>query len=394
MVKSPDVIVVGAGPAGATVARELAAGGLAVLLLDKNLSPRTKLCAGGLTYRAVQEMGILLPESLIRERCSTFRAVLGSRVQEITLSEPFVFTVDRREFDAWLLEAAQQKGVVVREGEEVLRVELGTAGPRLVTTRGSYNPSLVIGADGVLSRVAAALGQKSRLPAAPSICAEISLPEGKNGSSWCGTTETHWGYFRWGYGWVFPKGDRLSVGLACWDREKVDLKALWPEFIHGLGLPVPAVSGHLIPVGGGRQVRVGEGVILLGDAAGYADPLTGEGILYAFCSARLAAATVLRLRAQGLPFTASNLKDYEQACYQSFGRDLAWALALNTLARSQPELWRQLFFTGPEWFSEFLQVVRGKKNYRQFAMWALSRLPLGLFQLPSRLGGIVGAGGE
>lgn len=375
VLEEPDVIVVGAGPAGSTVARDLAAAGLAVLLLDKDVFPRDKPCAGGLTKRALANLGFELPADLVRERCRAFRAVWGNKVQEVVLPEPYAVTVDRRDFDKVLVEKAQAAGALFCPGEAVLAVETGTGRVTVRTTRRRLSAPLVIGADGVPSRVAAALGER-RVPAAPCLSAEVPLPGSEGGARRLhGTLETHWGMFRWGYAWVFPKGNHASVGLGSWDGAKVNLKALWGEFLVSLGCPPAVPRGHLVPLGGLRRRRSGDGILLVGDAAGFADPVTGEGIFYAVLSAHLAAETVLALKGRGLPYTSYYLRRYDEACAEAFGRDLAWAMALNQLARRWPELWRKTLFRSPVYFRQGLEVACGRKTYRELAFWALRRLP-------------------
>lgn len=387
VLEEPDVIVVGAGPSGSTVARDLATAGMGVLILDKDEFPRSKPCAGGLTARALENLGFALPESVVRERCRAFRAVFGDRVQEVVLPEPYAVTVDRRDFDLLLLEKAREEGAQVAAGEAV--VEVYPAGTRVTvrTQRRVLTAPLVIGADGIPSRVAAALGA-AHPKAAPCLAADVPLPqEAGCADRWRGTLETHWGLFRWGYAWVFPKGDHLSVGLGSWDGRKRDLKGLWARFQASLGLAPAVPCGHLVPLGGERRRRVGDGILLVGDAAGYADPLTGEGIYFALVSAHLAAETILTLKARGLPYSAANLRRYAEACDAAFGRDLAWALALNRLARLCPALWQRAFFQGSSWFSQALEVACGRRSYRELAFWSLARLPhlLALFPTsPSR----------
>lgn len=368
-----EVIVVGGGPAGSTVAGHLAERGLDVLVLDKDRFGRNKPCAGGITARALSALGFALPEKIVREECHVFRAVMGDKVREVRFSEPYAITVDRRELDAFLLQRAEQLGAVVHMNEEVLAVQPQTDGMLVQTAEAAYRAPLVIGADGFPSRVARTFGRKGLLTAAACLCADVSLPS--DSSRFHGVLETHWGLFRWGYAWVFPKKDHLSVGLGTWDGCRKDLKSLWARFVLSQGLPTAKAKGHLIPIGGTTQLITADNLILVGDAAGFADPLTGEGLYHAFASAREAADTILSLKRSGLPYTANNLARYKKTCWELFGRDLKCAARLNKIAQRYPELWQQAFSEPTNWFAQALKVVQGEKSYRQLYYWALPRLP-------------------
>ena len=108
-----------------------------------------------------------------------------------------------------------------------------------------------------------------------------------------------------------------------------------------IGLPKGRPQGHLIPVGGRTRYKAVDNLLLVGDAAGFADPLTGEGLYYAFTSARLAAETIWALKRSGLSYTANNLARYWENCWQLFGRDLKYAVRLNKIAQRYPKLWQQ-----------------------------------------------------
>lgn len=369
-----EVIVVGGGPAGSMTAGLLADRGLEVLLLEKGVFPREKPCAGGLTLRALSALGLSLPQSLVHEKCYVFRAVLGECVRETCFEQPYVLTVDRSELDAFLLQWAVESGAAVHTGERVLSLQPDLKAIQVQTEKATYSTPLVVGADGIPSLVARACGQRSFNEAAVCLCANIPRPP-VNCDRFRGVLETHWGLFDWGYGWIFPKRDHLSVGLGMWGRGR-NLKALWADFLTSLDLPPVQPQGHLIPVGGKPELAVADGFVLVGDAAGFADPLTGEGLYYAFLSARLAAQVIWALKRQGLPYTAGNLAQYQKKCWQKFGRDLNRALRLNKMARRCPRLWHQAFKGSADWFVKALQVVQGEASYQHLFRWAWPRLPL------------------
>ncbi|NLG86027.1 MAG: NAD(P)/FAD-dependent oxidoreductase [Firmicutes bacterium] len=375
MAYSAEVIVVGGGPAGSTLAGYLAEQDVDVLVLDKEFFPRSKPCAGGVTSRALAALGFSLPETIVREKCYTFRAVYGDTVREASFEEPYVFTVDRKELDTFLLKRARGLGAKVQQGEKVITVESTRSGIVVQTETASYRAPLVVGADGIPSRVARLVGHQGPVNAAACLCADVPWPE-ENSDRFHGTLETHWGLSRWGYAWVFPKKDHLSIGLGTWDRGQQNLKALWTSFVQSQGLPLVKAQGHLIPEGGKTKNQVTDNLLLVGDAAGFADPLTGEGLYYAFMSAQIAAETILALKKQGLAYTGNNLARYEKTCWQLFGQDLRCAMRLNKIAKRYPKLWQQAFRVPVDWFARALQVVQGKASYRQMYYWTLPRLPL------------------
>jgi geranylgeranyl reductase family protein len=370
-----EVIIVGGGPSGSIAAAQLADKGLDVLILEKDYFPRYKPCAGGVTARALSALGFSLPETIVQEECHVFRAVMGKNVQEARFGHPYAITVDRSELDSFLLQRAKELGAAVHTGEQALAIQPGVNGMLVRTKKAVYRAPLVVGADGIPSMAARVCGRQDLGAAAACLCADVPRPLADE-SRFQGVLETHWGLFRWGYGWVFPKRDHLSVGLGTWDGRRQNLKALWTDFVKSQGLPTAKPQGHLIPVGGKWRPTVADGLLLVGDAAGFADPLTGEGLYYAFSSANIAGETIWSLKQTGLSYTANNLARYERSCWQLFGQDLKQALRLNKIAQRYPGLWHQAFKASANWFSWALQVVEGEKSYRQMCQWVLPRLLL------------------
>lgn len=373
-IRTTEVIVVGGGPSGSTVAGYLAERGLDVLVFDKDSFPRSKPCAGGVTARALSALRFSLPESIVHEQCRVFRAVLGEKVLETCYEQPYAVTVDREELDSFLLKRAMQMGAAVRTGEKVLSVQPGVNDVTVKTDKAVYNAPLVIGADGIPSLVARWTYGRQDSVNAVCLCADVPLPS-VDSSRFHGALETHWGFFRWGYAWIFPKRDHLSIGMGTWDCRQQDLRTLWTDFVQSQGLPKGRPQGHLIPVGGRTRYKAVDNLLLVGDAAGFADPLTGEGLYYAFTSARLAAETIWALKRSGLSYTANNLARYWENCWQLFGRDLKYAVRLNKIAQRYPKLWQQAFKEPTNWFARALQVVQGDNSYRQMFYWVMPRLP-------------------
>lgn len=290
-----DVIVAGGGPAGSTAARRLAAAGARTLLLEKATHPRYKACGGGVPVRTVGLLGRPI-EAVVED------AVMGIEVSHLgdrrfvkRSAEPLAYMVMRDRFDELLLSWAGEAGAVVREGEAVREVEPGPTGVRVSTERGTYEAPLLLGADGASGRVARATGLGSGLAKSAAWELEVEAPEAAL-RRWQGLANVDVGYRPWGYGWVFPKAERLSIGLVTAPGRGHRIREEASRYLERLGLAgarVGEARGHPIRYRRGGECVAAGPVLLLGDAAGLADEFTAEGISYAVESAGLAATAAL-----------------------------------------------------------------------------------------------------
>lgn len=297
--ESYDVVVVGAGPAGAMTAYLASSMGLKVLLVDKAKHPRERPCGGGLTPRTVKLLARhgLDPEDVILNRCVKIvgKAAGGIRVELI--DEPISLT-KRSAFDDWLLKKAVGAGadfaldhVVYVEGDEV------------VGLRSSYRGRAVVGADGVLSVVAKSIGMfKLKLGDTHGVACTSLVEIDLDGN----TCYFDYAYPRErrakGFAWVFPLSNRTAnVGLGVnWTRE-LHVVPLLEDYVRELGGRIGRIVCSPITVGSVRGVGR-DNVILVGEAGGFVDGMTGEGIYYALLTASIASAALhVSLRTYGDP---------------------------------------------------------------------------------------------
>ncbi|WP_432093135.1 geranylgeranyl reductase family protein [Streptomyces sp. bgisy100] len=298
-----DVVVVGAGPAGASAAYAAAAAGRRVLLLEKAELPRYKTCGGGIIgpSRDALPPGFELP---LRDRVHAVTFSLNGRLARTRRSRRMLFgLINRPEFDQQLVAAAQKAGATLRTGVTVTRVEQhGPAVPdrrtvAVVLAGGeTVLTHAVVGADGSASRIGAHVGVKLD-QVDLGLEAEIPVPESVQ-EDWAGRVLIDWGPMPGSYGWVFPKGDTLTVGVISARGEGAGTKRYLEDFIGRLGLAgfEPSISsGHLTrcraddsPLSRGR-------VLVCGDAAGLLEPWTREGISFALRSGRLAGEWAVRI---------------------------------------------------------------------------------------------------
>ena len=286
-----EVIVVGGGPAGSHLARRLAEAGREVVLLDRARFPRDKVCGGGVSVKAAHLVGGLPPALL---RATVSGALISHRnrwLVEVMLGRPAGFMVTRRELDHWLLERARWAGAVVHQGVAYQDHRVTGRGVEVACDAGRWRARLLVGADGAASRVRRRLvGQAQRLNQ-PAL--EVLLPGGGR-SALAGRALFDLGAVPGGYGWIFPKGDHLNVGVFSGVGPGVRRSHL-RAFLRRYRLEEAGGRrlGYPIPLDGARGPWEGPGVWLVGDAAGLAEPMLGEGIYHALLSAEIAAELII-----------------------------------------------------------------------------------------------------
>jgi geranylgeranyl reductase family protein len=308
--QSYDVIVVGAGPAGATLAYELAKRGIGVLVLEKEKLPRYKCCAGGVTSKAAKLLDFDISEvveDVIYELSFTYNmgsSYLGQH------SQPLIYTVMRDVFDYFLVEKAQQLGAVLIDGQKVMQVQVGADWVEIPTADNLFRTRLVVGADGAYSVVARELGMGRSIEYLVGMESEVVVPE-EELAKWKSRVHIDLGCIPGGYAWVFPKRNHLSIGAGCLVSKARGLNRRYQKFLTLLGMgnyTIARSSSHLVPTCTKGRFVWQDKALLLGDAAGLTDPLTGEGIYNAIQSAQLAAPVIESSLVGG----EVGLQDYQQ----------------------------------------------------------------------------------
>ncbi|WP_031513605.1 geranylgeranyl reductase family protein [Streptomyces sp. NRRL F-5123] len=377
-----DVVVIGAGPAGASAAHAAAVTGRRVLLLEKAELPRYKTCGGGLIgpSRDALPPGFDLP---LRERVHAVTFSLNGRRTRTKRSRQMLFgLVNRPEFDAALVDAAREAGAVVRTGVTVSRVEQHGPGVPdrrtvavVVSASGSGGAAgkrdeeivyarAVIGADGSASRIGAHVGVKldqvdlgleAEIPVPPSVAED-----------WAGRVLIDWGPLPGSYGWVFPKGDSLTVGVISARGDGGATKRYLDDFVARLGLAgfEPSVStGHLTrcraddsPLSRGR-------VLVCGDAAGLLEPWTREGISYALRSGRLAGEWAVRIaEAHDAVDARRQALNYAFAVKAGLGVEMGVGRRLLGVFEQRPGLFHTALTTFPPAWRAFAGITSGKRS--------------------------------
>jgi geranylgeranyl reductase family protein len=309
-----DVIIVGAGPAGSTAAYRLARKGVRVLLLDKARFPRDKPCGACVTAHALHELPVDIQpvvERTVDHIEFSFRGHRGVRRAGHRL---LACMTQRRRLDHFLVEQAATAGATCRDGEKV--DEISEHGVRI--NGKLIAAELLIGADGVNGVSARSLGLGGDNVYAVALEGNLSYNRVSDPERWRRMVTLELGTMLGGYGWIFPKGDHLNVGVGGWVSEGPRLREQFKIFCrrHGFdNAKVEGLRGYRLVARRPGSPLAGIRTLLVGDAAGLIDPLLGDGLSSAFVSARLAADAALDFLAGQI----TTLEPYEHAVIAELG---------------------------------------------------------------------------
>jgi geranylgeranyl reductase family protein len=367
-----DALVVGAGPGGAAAAIALAEGGARVLVVERDRVPRVKICGGGVLARALETVprsAIAPPDRSVRE--VEVRLPDLGRGFRVERDEPLVHLTMRDRFDAGLVEAAERAGAVVWTDCRFETLETAPDGAVVHTTRGSVRTRHVVAADGALGPVARAAGWPGPVRGAAALEWEVAAdPETIERFASCVRFDI--GRPAHGYAWVFPKRRHLSIGVLTMRRERAHLPRLLSEYVRDLGIEPrngTRPCGFPIPCFGRAGGAARGAVLLTGDAAGLADPITAEGISPAMRSGRLAAAAILA-HAEDARAVA---EAYTRSLEHELAREARAARRVAALLYGAPRLRRAMFAAaGREVCEALTEVIRGRRSYRALTYGASS----------------------
>jgi geranylgeranyl reductase family protein len=350
-----DVIVVGAGPSGATTAYYLAQAGLDVLLLEKARFPRDKVCGDGLTPRAVKSlvaMGVDVGPGSGWLRNKGLRVIgAGMRLEmpwpELDSYPGYGLVRSRSSLDETLARRAQAAGAKLLEGVTVTGPVLDDAGRIVGVTAQSDDPErthgdsttyrarTVVAADGNSSRLSVAMGLRRRDDRPLGVAVRTYYRSPRHDDDYLESWLDLWDGDRLlpGYGWIFGMGDGTSnVGLGLLNTSdafgNTDYRALLKRWLRSMPEEwgyveenrTEPVRGAALPMGFNRTPHYYRGLLLAGDAAGMVNPFNGEGIAYAMESGEILARTIAQALARPTRTETDRvLRGYPQALADSYG---------------------------------------------------------------------------
>jgi geranylgeranyl reductase family protein len=376
-----DVIVVGAGPGGATASRLCATAGLKTLVIEKERFPRYKPCGGCLSTKTVHLLGFDL-SPVIENTIYGAKFTYCSRDPFIIEStDPIAFLVMRDRFDQLLVDKALESGAALLDGEKVTRVEEKDGGVEVELGKARrLQCRYLIAADGADSIVARSLPLPPERNHGNGIAVESEIPF--DSSIHFPKRELHlvnldFGRVPNGYGWVFPKKEWLSVGIGGMFREtkKMNPREYLKSFLKGLDyIPdgkTAKIKGHPLPSFYDERQKVAQGrILLVGDAAHLMDPLQGEGIYYAIRSGMLAGEAMEEWKREGI--VPSDF--YQRAVHDDICGNLKWALTLSSFVFRFTKLAYRTLKRYPELGEFYLQTLDGRETYQGFVKSVKTRI--------------------
>ena len=369
-----DVVIVGAGAAGAAAAAHLSRGGHDVVLLERDAEPRIKPCGGGMAASVQQWFPFSLEpavEQVVRQ--VDFSWCLGDPVvAELPGEAPF-WIVRRERLDQLLTDQAKQAGAECCVGTTVADISRGNDHWSVTAADGRrWRARSVVIADGSESPWPQRLGLGAkRVQTATTMSVRL---EGQ-GKLKNGTTRFEFGLVKQGFAWAFPVAGGVNIGVGSFiGKQDADPEQVLAQLLPDLGFPPDAglrQSGQLRVWNGHHRLN-GNGIVVVGDAASLCDPFLAEGLRPALMSGCEAALHLDRwLRGE-----SSDLRGYTTAMRQRWGESMAWGRRIAQVFYRFPGLGYQLGIKRPTAPRRIAQILSGEMGYGDIAQRVINRLLL------------------
>ncbi len=384
------MVVVGSGPAGSTTAKFLSEIGVNVLLIDKDKFPRDKPCGGGLPYRVLDRFKYVKDSDLIESY--TYGGIAYSSLLKykamVQKKKPVGAMIIRKKFDYGLVKLATESGANFIEGKTVEDIKVSKEKAKVILNdKTEIDSKIVVGADGIRSVIAKKMGLASiKRDIGLCVFQEYKVDE-KSIDRLFGKKRichTHINFQNIsGYGWVFPKKQHINIGIVKLSSDqnmpnKMNLLKVYKDYFNILkktkiipeNVKIGQCKGGTLPLAP-LEKTYSNRVILVGDAAGFINPITGEGIYYAMSSGEIAA----KIISESLKMDDCSekfLSKYSKNCNKDFGRDIEILLSTTKGMRSQTDKFIRLAGKDEKLADIALSIIQGSLSIYDYR-WKLIR---------------------
>ena len=369
-----DLIIIGGGPSGSAAGRIAGQKGLKTLLIEKEIFPRYKPCGGALSEQAMSYLDFEIPKSIIERDIFGARFQFRGKVVEQHKDYRIAVLTSRSILDNFLLEKARETGIQINMGEKIIDYQENDDYVEVFTNDNIYMSKFVIIAEGSQGKLKYKIRRKDKRDEyAIGIVAEIEDDNKAIDEYIHNAIDLQFGYFKHGYGWIFPHEKDFSVGIGGLAESLSHPKNKMLEFLKENNFGSNhKLHSHIIPAGGIKRKITSTRVILSGDSAGFVDSFYGEGIAYAIRSGQIAVEIISEIIFNNNDL--QTLKNYNVICTSEFVDNLKYSLLLSRLMHSHPSMFLKIFIND-EVVGKYLEVPSMKLSYKSYIKWLIPRMP-------------------
>ena len=376
-----DVIISGAGPSGSILGYLLSESGYNVLILDKENFPRYKVCAGGIQIRAAKMIPFNI-DSQIHNVITRIHFQRKSRDDFIgEYDQPLMYTIDRKNFDDYLVKKAVEAGCIVKTGERVKELTVERNEVIVFTEKGRYYGKIFAGSDGAGGFTIRKFNNFRKIRKI--IGYEIEIPVLGYGKKYCADRKENadkksnlalfdkdsvvidFGGVKYGYLWLFPKNKRISAGMGGLPEKSREIKKYLSAFIKNTDFFIinekeeSQVHAHFIPVRSRNDFISSYRILATGDAAGFGDAFTGEGLYNAILGSHIAFSSVDK----ALKNSSFEFHDYNKKVSSEIIKNIEYSMIISKIFFSSQYFYYKLIKKNEKLFKSCCRILRGEKTY-------------------------------
>lgn len=379
-----DVIISGGGPSGSLLGFLLSSKNINTLIIEKEIFPRYKTCAGGIAHRTLKILPFNI-EKVIEK--NIYGIYFSQKNKDICLkryTEPIIYTVDRKKFDFFIASKAKDRGCNFKFGEKVEGYD--NTGNHIIvkTDKNKYHAKVLAGADGIRGLVHSIIIGNANIKKILGYETEINLnnidaigrcqypdeyrDKNENIFDFKDNIRLDFNGVRKGYCWVFPKKDYLSCGMGAPSGYAKKMRNYFKSFLSDFytangnkGAPGNLkINAQYIPVGDYKTPVCGHRVLTVGDAACVGDGFTGEGLYNSFKSSLIASDSITA----ALSSSIFNFKDYESKIRDNIFKDTKISLMFTKIFFDSLLFFYKLIKNNDNYFSACCKILRGERTYK------------------------------